>query len=153
MNVFTRVYKMKILAYYFKDLISQDSFLLIQFKSFHFTWAKFQIQTVNNLPNYTNINRHDLGNTPDGSVVKNLPVNGGDAGLIPGSGRFPWRRKWQPTPVDQEISWRQKSQAGYSPWGHKRVGHEQQLKQQILCESLFIISNPQNNICRMLSRV
>ena len=26
---------------------------------------------------------------PDGSVVKNLPVNAGDSGLIPGSGRSP----------------------------------------------------------------
>ena len=35
-------------------------------------------------------------------LVKNLPTNAGDVrdtGLIPGSGRFPWRRKWQPTPV------------------------------------------------------
>jgi len=38
-------------------------------------------------------------------VVKNLPnspANAGDvreADLIPGSGRFPWSRKWQPTPV------------------------------------------------------
>ena len=35
-------------------------------------------------------------------LVKNLPTNAGnvrDTGLIPGSGRFPWRRKWQPTPV------------------------------------------------------
>jgi len=34
-------------------------------------------------------------------VVKNQPANAGDvrdANLIPGSGRFPWRRKWQPTP-------------------------------------------------------
>ena len=26
---------------------------------------------------------------PGGSVVKNLPTNAGDVGLIPGSGRFP----------------------------------------------------------------
>ena len=26
---------------------------------------------------------------PDGSLVKNLPVNAGDTGLIPGSGRCP----------------------------------------------------------------
>ena len=26
---------------------------------------------------------------PDGSVVKNLPANAGDTGLIPGSGRAP----------------------------------------------------------------
>ena len=24
------------------------------------------------------------------------PDNAGDAGLIPGSGRFPWRREWHP---------------------------------------------------------
>ena len=39
---------------------------------------------------------------PGGSVVKNLPANEGDTGdtgSIPGSGRFPWRRKWQPTSV------------------------------------------------------
>ena len=33
---------------------------------------------------------------------KNLPAKAGDqgdAGLIPGLGKFPWRRKWQPTPV------------------------------------------------------
>ena len=34
---------------------------------------------------------------PGGSVVKNLPDDSGDMHLIPGSGRFPWRRKWQPT--------------------------------------------------------
>ena len=35
-------------------------------------------------------------------AVNTLPVNAGDirgAGSIPGSGRFPWRSKWQPTPV------------------------------------------------------
>ena len=35
-------------------------------------------------------------------VVKNLPANAGDirdTGSIPGSGRFPWRRTWQPTPA------------------------------------------------------
>ena len=39
---------------------------------------------------------------PGGAVVKNLPVKAGDIGdegLIPGLGRFPWGRKWQPTPV------------------------------------------------------
>ena len=36
---------------------------------------------------------------PGGSVVKNLPGTAGDLGLIPGSGRPPWRRKCQPVPV------------------------------------------------------
>ena len=28
--------------------------------------------------------------------VKNLPANAGDVGLIPGSGRSPWKRRWRP---------------------------------------------------------
>ena len=32
-------------------------------------------------------------------VVKNLPANAGDVGSIPGSGKIPWRRAWQPTRV------------------------------------------------------
>ena len=42
------------------------------------------------------------GGFPEGSVVKNLPASTGgmtDAGSISGSGRFPQRRKRQPTPV------------------------------------------------------
>ena len=43
-------------------------------------------------------------------MVKNLPANTGDirdAGLIPGSGKIPWRRAGQPTPVflPRESSW------------------------------------------------
>ena len=60
-------------------------------------------------------------------VVKNLPANAGDArdaGLIPGSGRFPWRRAWKPTlvflPRAREFHG-QRSLAGYSPWGHKEL--------------------------------
>ena len=39
---------------------------------------------------------------PGGLVAKNPPANagnGGDMGSIPGSGRSPWRKKWQLTPV------------------------------------------------------
>ena len=64
---------------------------------------------------------------PDVSVVKILPaISGdtGDAGLvpesIPGSGRFPWGREWQPTPVFLPgKSHEQRSLMGCSPWGHK----------------------------------
>ena len=43
---------------------------------------------------------------PGGSVVKNLPANARDAGVIPGLGRIPWRRIWQSTPVFLgEIPW------------------------------------------------
>ena len=52
-------------------------------------------------------------------TVKNLPANAGDirvASLIPGSGRSPGERAWQPTPVFLPgESHGQRSLAGYSP--------------------------------------
>ena len=39
-------------------------------------------------------------------------------GLIPGSRRSPWKRKWQPTPVFRELHG-PRNLAGYSPWGLK----------------------------------
>ena len=44
--------------------------------------------------------------------------------------RGQWRRKWQPTPgfLPGE-SHGQRSLAGYSPWGRKRVGHGRVTKQ------------------------
>ena len=64
---------------------------------------------------------HSLGNEYVLEVVKNLPATTGDlrdVGSIPGSGRFPWRRKWQPTPVFLPgESYGQRSLAGHSPWG------------------------------------
>ena len=38
-------------------------------------------------------------NFPGGSDGKASACNAGDLGLIPWLGRFPWRRKWQPTLV------------------------------------------------------
>jgi len=35
---------------------------------------------------------------PGGTVVKNLPVNAGDARDKNWVGQIPWRRAWQPTP-------------------------------------------------------
>ena len=44
----------------------------------------------------------------------------GDVGLIPGSGRWPWKRTWQPTRVFIPGESRgQRSLADYSPWGHR----------------------------------
>ena len=44
----------------------------------------------------------------------------GDSGSIPGLGRFPWRRKWQPTPVFlSKKSHGRRSLARCSPWGCK----------------------------------
>ena len=56
-------------------------------------------------------------------VVKNQPASAGnvrDASLIPGSGRFRWRRAWQPTPLFlSEESLGQRSMVGYGPHTHK----------------------------------
>ena len=60
-------------------------------------------------------------------VIKNMPANAGDirdAGSVPGLGRLPWRREWQPTPVflpgesmDRGVWWLQSM-------GLHRVGHD-----------------------------
>ena len=59
---------------------------------------------------------------PGGTVVKNPPANAGDArdtGSVLGE-EIPWRRKSLPTPVFLSGKFhRQRSLAGYSPWGHK----------------------------------
>ena len=45
-------------------------------------------------------------------------------GFDPWVGKISWRRAWQPTPVFLPgESHRQRSLAGYSPWGH-RAGHD-----------------------------
>ena len=57
---------------------------------------------------------------PGGSDGKASDCNVGDPSSIPGLGRFPWRRKWHPTPVFLPgESHRQSSLAGSSPWGRK----------------------------------
>ena len=57
---------------------------------------------------------------PGGSEVKVSVWNAGDLGLIPGSGRSPWRRKWQPTPVLLPgESHGGRSLVGYSRWDLK----------------------------------
>ena len=66
---------------------------------------------------------------PGGSVVKNPPANdppanAGDAGSIPGSGRFPGEGNDNPLQLFLPgKSHGQRILAGYSLWGCKRVGH------------------------------
>ena len=63
---------------------------------------------------------------PGGSVVKNLPANAGDVGLIPGLGRsLGGKKKWQPTPVFLPgKAHGQRSLVACRPWGLKRVRHD-----------------------------
>ena len=51
--------------------------------------------------------------------------------FIPWVRKYPWRRKWQPTPVFLPgKSYGQRSLAGYSPLGCKIVRHDLETKQQ-----------------------
>ena len=59
---------------------------------------------------------------------KESAYNAGDLGLIPGSGRFPWRREWYPTPVFVPGEfYGQKSLVGYSLRGHEELNTTEQL--------------------------
>ena len=62
-----------------------------------------------------------------GSDNKESTCNAGDFGSIPGLGRSPWRREWQPTPVLPEKSHRQKSLLSYSLWSCKESDMTKQL--------------------------
>ena len=67
--------------------------------------------------------------TPGGSEGKESACNVGDLSMIPGLGRYPGKRKWQPTPVflpGKFHEWR-RSLAGYSPLGHKELDTTEQL--------------------------
>ena len=60
-------------------------------------------------------------------TVKNLPIMQ-ESGFAPWLGKVPWRREWQPTPVFLPGEFHgQRSQAGYSPWGHKKSDMTEQL--------------------------
>ena len=61
-------------------------------------------------------------------TVKNSPADAENMGSIPGSGRSPWRREWQPTPVFLPGEFHgQRSLVGYSPLGHKELDMTEQL--------------------------
>ena len=66
---------------------------------------------------------------PGGSDGKASAQNAGDQGSIPRSGRSPWRRKWQPTPLllhRKFHGWR--SLVGYSPWGRRESDMTERLQ-------------------------
>ena len=60
-------------------------------------------------------------------VVKNPPANAGDstdAGSIPGSGKIPWGRKWQPTHfLAWKIAWTEEP-GRLQSMGSQSVGHD-----------------------------
>ena len=55
---------------------------------------------------------------PGGSDDKESACSAGDPCSIPGSERFPWRRRWLLTPVFMPGEFHgQKNLVGYRPWG------------------------------------
>ena len=63
---------------------------------------------------------------------KESSYQGGDKGSVPGLGKIPCRRKWQPTPEFLPgKSYGQRSLAGYSPWGHKESRDNWATKQRL----------------------
>ena len=57
--------------------------------------------------------------------------NTGDVEFDSWVGKIPWRREWQSTPVFlPEKFLRQRSLAGYGPWGHKESDMSEQLTTQ-----------------------
>ena len=74
-------------------------------------------------------------------AVKNPPANAGDlsdVGWIPGSGKIPWRRAWQPTPVFlPRESHGQRRVVGYSPksrtWLKRLSTYHKVIRHKVLC--------------------
>ena len=67
-------------------------------------------------------------------MVKDLPANAGDArdaGLIPGSGRFPRVGNGNPLQYSYLEVHGQRSYEDYSPWGYKETDTTEQLKMNI----------------------
>ena len=56
-------------------------------------------------------------------LVKSLPADAGDMGSIPGSGRSPGGGNGNPPQYVYLGNLMDRGAWWYSPWGHKRVGH------------------------------
>ena len=73
---------------------------------------------------------------PGGSEGKDSACNAGDLGLIPGLGRFPWRKAWQPTPVFSPGE----SHGGLQSTGSQRAGHDGATKHST--QFIFYLEKP-----------
>ena len=77
---------------------------------------------------------------PSGSAVRILKCR--DTGSIPGWGRSPWRRAWQPTPVFLlEKSHGQRSLANYSSWGHEELDTTEAMRSSSSVQSSTVSSS------------
>ena len=75
-----------------------------------------------------------------GSLVNNLSANAGDMGLIPGSGRPHGRGHGNPLHYScLENPHRQRSLAGYSPWGHKESDMTRATEHACTSQHIYIL--------------
>ena len=75
---------------------------------------------------------------PYGSGGKDSTCNVGDPGFNPWVRKIPRRREWQHTQVFlPEKSPGQRSQVGYSPWGHKELNTIKWLTHLIILSSFY----------------
>ena len=86
--------------------------------SFGLLWVSVSSAVIHKLLRGLNVNNVPIGVFQVALMVKHLPANAGeirDSSSVLGSGRFLWRRKWQPTPVFLPgESHGQRSLAGYN---------------------------------------
>ena len=134
-----------------------DTFLILSRPSSPLTW-KIAIWLVTQTPvsllSFSIPCSAKIG-LPSVTVVNNLPANAQEArdvGLIPGSGRFPWRRKWQPTPVFLPGKFHgQRSLVGYNPRGHKEPDTTEHTHCCSFAQSGPPLCNPMDSIMPYLS--
>ena len=76
---------------------------------------------------------------PSGSDSKECRCNAEDLGSIPGLGRCPWNRAWQPTPVflPGESPWTEEA-GGLQSMGLQRDGHDWVTKHTALTKMKYI---------------
>ena len=85
---------------------------------------------------------------PGSSDSRESACNPRDPGSIPVLGGFPWRRKWQPTPVFLPgKSHGQRSLAGYSPWGRKESDTTERLH-SLYYRNLLVLSSKFRQVCK-----
>ena len=109
------------LHFLFVNYESEYLWKLSACSQFHTTYFSFDIISSKHIEgHYPRLFSFSyVSDFPSGVVIKNPPANAGntrDAGLISESGRSPWSRKWQLTPVFLLGKFqRQRSLAGNSP--------------------------------------
>ena len=86
------------------------------------------IQTQTHTQMYT-IYIHTMG-FPGGLVIKNTSVHARDMSLIPGLRRSPGKGAATYSSFPAWENPQTEEPAVYSPWGHKRVGHDLATKEQ-----------------------